>query len=81
MTKILFTLLMIFLLSGATAFPQHVSRNVHVIDEVDGKAVAYAQVINEKGVTVGFTDERGVLPENISEGKVTVQHLSYEIGQ
>lgn len=77
MTKTLFTLLMIFLLSGATAFPQHVSRNVYVIDDVDGKAVAYAQVTNEKGVTVGFTDEQGVLPENISEGKVTVQHLSY----
>ena len=77
MTKTLFTLLMIFLLSGATAFPQHVSRNVYVIDEVDGKAVAYAQVTNEKGVTVGFTDEQGVLPENINEGKVTVLHLSY----
>lgn len=77
MTKILFTLLMILMLPGATAFPQHVSRSVAVVDEVDGKAVAYAQVINEKGVTVGFTDERGVLPENINEGKVTIQHLSY----
>ena len=53
MKKIIFTLVMMFMLSGTKAFPQHVSRNVYVIDDVDGKAVAYAQVTNEKGVTAG----------------------------
>lgn len=77
MKKIIFTLVMMFMLSGTTAFPQHVPGNVFVVDEVDGKAVPYAQIVDEKGVTVGFTDERGALPRNINEGKVTVQHLSY----
>lgn len=77
MKKIIFTLVMVLMLSGTTAFPQYVPGNVYVVDEVDGKAVPYAQIVDEKGVTVGFTDERGALPRNINEGKVTVQHLSY----
>lgn len=77
MKKIIFTLVMMLMLSSTTAFPQHVPGNVHVVDDVDGKAVPYAQIVDEKGVTVGFTDELGALPRNINKGKVTVQHLSY----
>ena len=49
---------------------------VRVIDNVDGRIVPYAQIMDEKGVTIGFVDANGIFPENINKGRVTLSFLN-----
>lgn len=73
-----FLLAVMLTVFAAAAFPQGMSGEVYVVDETDGGIVPYARITNEKGVTIGFTDEHGAFPgKDIGEGKITVQHLAY----
>lgn len=66
-----------FILSLSWIISGYVLGQVRVIDNVDGRIVPYAQIMDEKGVTIGFVDANGIFPENINKGKVTIQHMSY----
>lgn len=73
-----FLLAVMLTVFAAAAFPQGMSGEVYVVDETDVGIVPYARITNEKGVTIGFTDEHGAFPgKDIGEGKITVQHLAY----
>lgn len=66
-----------FILSLSWIISGYTTGQVRVIDNVDGRVVPYAQIMNDKGVTIGFVDANGRFPEDINKGKVTIHHLSY----
>ena len=49
-----------------------------LLDATDRQPVPFAQLIDEKGVTIGVTDVNGQFPDSIRCKEITIQHLAYQ---
>lgn len=69
--KVLFTITCILL------FPKEAFGQILLVDITNKQAVPYAQITNEKGVTIGMTDAEGFFPKDLRTKTIIIQHLSY----
>ncbi len=67
----------LFLWLCAILFPVCLAGQTRLLDEKDRSPVPYAQLVDEDGLTVGWTDDEGMIPPLSVKGQITIQHLSY----
>lgn len=67
----------LFVILSIGIFP-HLLFGQVLIDKENGNPIPYAQIVDEKGVTVGISNMQGMLSlQKLKDGKLVVQHISY----
>lgn len=56
----------------------HMAGQSRLIDGHDGRPIAFAQIVDERGLTIGLTDADGRLPHPLKGSRLTVRHLAYK---
>lgn len=49
-----------------------------LLDRTTAQPIPFAQILNNKGAVIGTTDIDGILPQNLSNELVTIQHIAYK---
>lgn len=67
----------LFIITCLLLFPKETFCQILLVDITNGQAVPFAQITDEKGVTIGMTDAKGLFPTDLKTNKLIIQHLAY----